>query len=692
MILPAALSSRAGADDDEGMRPLPPPWLGWVLPVLATVLVVAGFVLVNLGGGAGFPVNAGVAPVVSMALAFPVVGGLIVSRRPRHPMGWLFSGVGLVGALVLATWGYAQYGIVTRPGALPGAVAAAWVSAWIWVCGFVPLVTFGVLLFPDGHLPSRRWRPLAWCAALAVSLPVLEGMFRPGQLANHPARNPLGITDAGPLLEALGRIGLACVVVAAFGALASLVARWRRGDHQERRQLKWFLVSVVLLLAVVFSPINESAPLISIPFSFLTTTMLALSIGVAILRHRLYDIDVVVNRSLLYGGLTVCVVTLSAAIVGLLGLLIPDTALLSMLGTAVAVALVLPLRDRAQRLVNRLTYGDRDDPYAAVSRLAQRLELAVAPDAVVGTVVDTVAQALRLPYVAVQVERDGTVVAQAQAGTQPAGDEDQRTVRLELTYQGQRVGTLVVAPRPGEHRLDPRDRMLLEELARQAGVAAHAVRLSGDLQRSRERLVAAREEERRRLRRDLHDGLGPTLAGIALGLDVADNTLANDPDGARALLRELKQETASSIGDVRRLVNDLRPPALDEFGLTAALRQHADRVNIRDGHLAVTVDAPPHLLALPAAVEVAAYRIAMEAVTNAARHAGARHCRLRLTLDDTLQVEVCDDGVGLPAARRDGVGLAAMRERAAELGGTCLIGGRPGGGTRVLARLPLPRR
>jgi len=366
MKMPTALSTRAGADDNEGMRRAPPfwppLWLGWVLAVLATVLVVAGFVLVGLGGGAGFPADVGVAPVVSMALTFPSVGALIVSRQPRHPMGWLFCGIGLAGAVTLATWGYAQYGIVSQPGAVPGAVAVAWVSAWIWVCGFVPLVTFGVLLFPDGHLPSRRWRPLAWCATLAVVLPVLEGMFRPGQLANHPAQNPLGIAGAGPFLEALGRIGLVCVVVGALGALAALVVRWRRGAPHERRQLNLFLVSVVLVLTVVFSPINESAPLLSIPLSFLTTAMLALSIGVAILRYRLYEIDVVVNRSLLYGGLTACVVALSAAIVGLLGLLIPDTAILSMLGTALAVALVLPLRDRAQHLVNRLTYGDRDDP------------------------------------------------------------------------------------------------------------------------------------------------------------------------------------------------------------------------------------------------------------------------------------------------------------------------------------------
>jgi signal transduction histidine kinase len=690
-MLAAALSSRAEADDHEAMGRVPPRWLGWALVAVAWALVVAGFVLVNLRDGAGFPADAGVAPVVSMALAFPVVGALIASQRPRNPMGWLFAGVGLAGALTLATWGYAEYGIVTRPGDLPGAVAAAWVSAWIWVCGFTPLVTFGVLLFPDGHLPSRLWRPVAWCAGLAVALLVLDGMFRPGELANHPAHNPLGIAGAESLFDVLVGVGLACMFVGALGALASLVVRWRRGDQQERRQLNWFLVSLVLLLAVVFSPINEGAPAVSVPLSALAAGMLAGSIGVAILRYRLYEIDVVVNRSLLYGGLTACVVALSAALVGLLGVLIPDNAPLSLLGIAVAVAVVLPLRDRAQHLVNRLTYGDRDDPYVAVSRLAQRLELAVVPDAVVGTVVHAVAQALRVPYVAVEVERDGVVVAQAATGNRHVDEDDERTVRLELTHQGDRVGTLVVEPRPGEQRLDPRDRLLLEQLARQAGVAAHAVRLSGDLQVSRERLVTAREEERRRLRRDLHDGLGPTLAGIALGLDVADNTLANDPDAARTLLRELKHETAASIGDVRRLVNGLRPPALDEFGLTAALRQHADRVSVRDGRLAVTVDAPAHLDALPAAVEVAAYRIAMEAMTNTARHAHARQCRLRLSVDDTLEVEVCDDGVGLPAFRTEGVGLSAMRERAAELGGTCLIEAGPSGGTRVLARLPLQR-
>ena len=196
MMLAATLSSWAEADDHEAMGRVPPRWLGWAFAALAWALVVAGFVLANLGSGSGFPVDAAVAPVVSMALAFPVVGALIASQRPRNPMGWLFAGVGLVGGLTLAVWGYAQYGIVTRPGGVPGAVAAAWVSAWIWVCGFTPLVTFGVLLFPDGHLPSRRWRPVAWCAGLAVVLLVLNGMFRPGELANHPARNPVGIADA----------------------------------------------------------------------------------------------------------------------------------------------------------------------------------------------------------------------------------------------------------------------------------------------------------------------------------------------------------------------------------------------------------------------------------------------------------------------------------------------------------------
>jgi signal transduction histidine kinase len=685
---PPVLSGRAGTSDDEGMRRRPPSWLGWPLATASAVLAVV-FLAGNAGAGRGLPVlDTNFGPNVVAALALPWVGAVIVSRRPGHPIGWLFCAVGLACGLTLGAYYYAQYAIVDHPGSLPGAVAVAWVSAWIWVCGFIPLVTFGVLLFPDGHLPSPRWRPVGWAATAALVSGVLAGMLRPGTLANHPVANPIGIPGTGPLFDLLEPITLVLVVVAALGSVASLAARWRRARAVERQQLTLFLLSVAVMIAVVFSPWGDRQQPVAVVASLVALAMLPISVGVAIVRYRLYDIDIVVNRSLLYAGLTAGVVVVYAAVVALLGVLLPHSLGLSVLGTAVAVAVVLPLRDRMQRLVNQLTYGDRDDPYAAVSRLSQRLADAVGPQQVVQSIVDTVVPALRLRYAAVQAERDGATVVQAQAGA-AAGDHP---VSVPLTHQGQPVGRLVVEPRPGRERLDDRDRALLEDLARQAGAAVHALRLTADLQASRQQLVTAREEERRRLRRDLHDGLGPTLAGVALGLDVAIAGMDRDPEEAKTLLRDLKAETAASIADVRRLVYDLRPPALDELGLVTALRQQADRVSVRDGNLTIAVQAPDTLPPLPAAVEVAAYRIGMEALTNAARHAHARHCWLRVTLDHTLDIEVTDDGIGPPARGESGVGLAAMRERAAELGGTCTIDGTPGAGTRVLARLPLQSR
>ncbi|MFL5801542.1 MAG: GAF domain-containing sensor histidine kinase [Roseiflexaceae bacterium] len=270
---------------------------------------------------------------------------------------------------------------------------------------------------------------------------------------------------------------------------------------------------------------------------------------------------------------------------------------------------------------------------------------------------------------------------------------DPAAVSLSLTYQGETVGTLLLAPRAAGESLSPADRRLLAVLAQQASVAAHTVRLTTDLQQSRERLIMAREEERRRLRRDLHDGIGPTLASMAQRIDAATYIVRDDPDEAIALLQGLKSQVRSTLGDIRRLVYALRPPALDEFGLLAAVREHAAQFG-QGAVLQVVVEAPEALPPLPAAVELAAYRIALEALTNVARHAQARTCRIRFAVVNAdnrpaLQVDICDDGVGLPAEQRVGVGLTSMRERAAELSGTYAIESAPGGGTRVWAQLPI---
>lgn len=401
------------------------------------------------------------------------------------------------------------------------------------------------------------------------------------------------------------------------------------------------------------------------------------------LRQRLF---LLVNRTLVYGALTAIVVGIYVAVVGYLGLLFEQETrhmVTSLFATGLIALLFQPLRTHLQRGVNRLMYGERDDPYAVLSRLGQRLEAVLAPEAVLPTLVETVAQTLRLSYVAIALKQDEEMVVVATYGV-----SEHNPLTLPLVYQGETMGQLLWASGDQDESFTSADWRLLENIARQAGVAAHAVRLTADLQRSREHLIMAREEERRRLQRDLHDGLGPALASLTLKLDAAGNLLRRDPAATEALLLELKTQTQATIIDIRRLVYDLRPLALDQLGLVAAIRQYAAAFRQLNG-LQITLEAPEQLPALSAAVEVAAYRIVQEALTNVASHAFAQTCLIRLWLNHTLCLEVKDDGVGLPKDGRMGVGLASMRERAAEIGGSCVIEPAPSGGTRVVARLPL---
>jgi signal transduction histidine kinase len=432
--------------------------------------------------------------------------------------------------------------------------------------------------------------------------------------------------------------------------------------------------------------------------------ILAVFTCVAILRYKLYDIDLLINRTLVYGSLSACIVgTYMLAVVGL-GVLFQARGNLavSLVATVVVAVLFQPLRSRLQRGVNRLMYGERDDPSAVTSRLGRRIEATLAPEAMLPTVVETIAQALKLPYVAILLKEGDGFRSAASYGSPGAEPE-----ALPLIYQREEIGRLVIAPRAPGEQFSTGDRRLLEDLARQAEVAVHAVRLTADLQRSRERLVATREEERRRLRRDLHDGLGPTLASFALKLEGARKLVRRKPEDAEVLLSRLTEQTQDTVMDVRRLVYGLRPPALDDLGLVAAIRQQAeshgfvaheafsgatgDGVSGETG-LVFSLEAPGNMPTLPAAVEVACYRIAQEAITNVARHAYAKTCRVRLSVDrgaSVLELEITDDGAGIPGDRVAGVGLSSMRERAEELGGTCKVEPGPQGGTRVLARLSL---
>jgi signal transduction histidine kinase len=571
-----------------------------------------------------------------------------------------------------------------------------------------PSLAYLLLVFPDGKIFPPGWRFWVLLFASAKVLgTILEVMsIRPGArifnttlttLTSNPFFLPALAQYQSGLTATVGAVG-PLILIGLIMGISSLVLRYRSSSTQVQQQIKWLLwwaVTFVLMMPLYYLilfgiPIGNAqiTALIPLLLYFNLGGLLIAAIGIAILRYRLFDIDLLLNRTLVYGMLIGIVVSAYVLTVGLISeqFRSSQSPIIAILATGLVALLFNPLRQRLQRGVNQLLYGKRDDPYAVLSRLGQRLEAAYAPESILPTIVETVAQTLKLPHVAITLNQGGEFKTAAQFGS-----SRNELITLPLNYQGEPVGELILAPRaPGEH-FTAAERQLLDDLARQAGVAAHAVRLTADLQRSRQRLVSAREEERRRLRRDLHDGLGPQLASLVLKLETARNRMADDPQAA-ALLTDLSTRTQEAVADIRRLVYALRPPALDEFGLIMALREGATQYNQQgsDG-LNITFDTPDSLPPLPAAVEVAAYRIAQEALTNVVRHAEARACFVRLRLDESaglLCLEVQDDGKGLPAQRRAGVGLNSMRERAEELGGTLTLTSLSTGGTSVLARLP----
>ena len=673
------------------------------------------------------------APMGILSLVYPTIGALIATRLPRNPIGWIFCGVGLLYGIRRFADAYSEYTLYGNI-ALPLGDYAGWISTLLEFTGQALAVVFLMLLFPDGRLPSRRWRIVVWMAVLGAALATFSDAFAP--YPSDPfapySDNPFGVVGViggmlttHELFEASYSLVMTLLLAIGLAALYSLILRLRRARGDERQQLKWFLyaaapaavgLSAVILEFIVvrfttdllFSTVHLLPSWVWFDVdvhyvSIFALLLLPVFTYIAILRHRLYDIDRLINRTLVYGSLTACIVGIYVLAVGSLGALFQARGNLgvSLLATGLVAVLFQPLRSRLQRGVNRLMYGERDDPYAVTSRLGRRLEATLAPEGVLPTVVETIAQALKLPYAAILL-KEGEGFRSAAAYGSPRGEPE----ALPLVYQREEIGRLILSPRaPGEGFSDA-DRRLLEDLARQAEVAVHAVRLTADLQRSRERLVTMREEERRRLRRDLHDGIGPTLTGLTLQLNAARKmVIRNKPKDAAQTLARLEERTEDTLAEMRRLIYGLRPPALDDLGLIPSIRQHAQSQGMVDlpvgtkgdervgNRLAFSMETPNELPPLPAAVEVACYRIVQEALTNVARHAHAETCRVCISVDrraGMLEVEITDDGVGIPGDRVAGVGLSSMRERAEELGGTLAIEPGPEGGTRVLARLPLP--
>jgi signal transduction histidine kinase len=581
--------------------------------------------------------------------------------------------------------------------------------AWEWIGNLVSVVALSCLLifpllFPTGQFVPRWTR---WMALYDVTGAVIASF--------------LGSAILDVFGEVLGRVFIGLIVVLPFGigVYAQLYRYFRVARPAERQQFKWVVVGLagtaviqfavlIPLNALLTSPAFSADPARALVLSAIPDTLwqlnnllIAVCIVISVLRYRLWDIDIIINRTLVYGALTGIIVSAFVIIVGLLSILFQSSgnSIIAIIATGLVALLFNPLRQRLQRGINHLMYGERDDPYAALSRLGRRLEASLAPEAVLPTVVTTVREVLKLPYVAIYLQQDpdGYKII-AESASPSLRSENGRIVVpgmereglcVPLIHQGETLGYIVLGPRAPNEAFGSTDLRLLDDLAPQVGVAVHAVRLTADLQRSREQLVLAREEERRRLRRDLHDDLAPTLASLGLTASTAADLIQTNPTTATALVKELQTEIRATVGNIRRLVYDLRPPTLDELGLLAAVRERAAQYTNAPAGIHITVDAPVELPALPAAVEVAAYRIVQEALENVSKHSHAQQCAIRFTNHNGLEIEIMDDGIGLPPNMTPGVGLRSMRERTEELGGSCVIERGVNRGTRVLARLPI---
>ena len=640
---------------------------------LAAGLGLGGAVTaVVLAGGSGAPVNE--LAIVLAVGAYLAVGLVISIALPGH----------LVGRLLLfggSAWGIGEglLAVAVELWSRQQAAAAGWFAVLGSVRGLGWLaVVLGVpLVFPDGRTAWGGRRPLV-LAAVATGAFAVASVIAPTPLdyrlqgVDSPTGVPEPLKPAADLLalSALGAVAVALVV-----AIAGLVHRWRIGDKLLRQQLGTYLAAFAAPLVLLpFVPTTLVEPwmfvLVSLP--------VPVAVGVAMFQRRLYDVQLVVHRTVTFVALSVAVAGLYAAVVGGVGALLQDrgAAWLPWVAAGVIAVAFAPLRNALQLGVSRMVYGQWLQPADVLAATGRRLADSANVPVLLQTLADEVAGGLRLSCVQI-VDGHGQTLA---LHGQVAAAEDE----LPLTAYGQIVGVL----RWGPARLRASHRQLLEHLAGQLGGIVHSARLVENLQEAQERLVLAREDERRRLRRELHDGLGPTLAALTLQVDTVRNVLAAGRE-AEADLLALRSGVASTVLDVRRMVEGLRPPALDELGLPGALAQLAERVT-RGTELTVEVTLPDTLPEIPAAVEVAAYRVTQEALTNAVRHARATRSEVALRVDgDGLRLEIHDNGTGQVRPRPGGIGLTTMHERAAEIGGRLSISAAAQG-TTVALWLPRP--
>ena len=643
----------------------------------ATVAVAGAVVAVVVASGASDAVPAAEAAILLTITTYVAVSLVIEHVHPNHPVARTM----LLGA---TCWGVGEallalglHGLLHDPGSVPAPELLGVLGTAVRGFGWLVLILAVPLLFPDGHLPWPRRRAPAVVVVVAITsfAAALVLSPRPMEYRLEGIDSPTGLPVSWkPVTDVLAVSALAACVVALVVTVAGLAHRWRSGDELRRQQLLWSCAAFAV--PALFLPLIGTD--LVAPWMFaVVVAPVPVAMATAMLQQRLYDVQLVASRTLTWLALTGAVSLLYAITVAGVGAVLSQRGApwLPWVGTGVVAVSFAPLHRLLQQGVNALTYGQWAEPAQVLAATGRRLVDATNVPGLLQSLVADLASGLGLDRVEVHAV-SGRLLAAHGAGSSAVLDE------LPIVAYGTPMGVL----RWSGPRIRVADRRLLEDLAHQLGAVVHAAGLLDTVREAQQQLVLAREEERRRLRRDLHDGLGPRLAGLGLQVDTLRNRLGlPDLDTDHELLH-LRREIQSTVVDVRRIVEGLRPPALDELGLAGALEQLARRV---DGpQLRVVVDVPP-IEPLPAAVEVAVYRIVQEALTNAVRHSRARQATVRVRLEPSgVCVEVVDDGCGEVASRVGGIGLSSMRERAEQIGGRLHVDARPRSGTAVRAWLP----
>jgi two-component system, NarL family, sensor kinase len=652
-------------------------WSRW--PVV--VAVAAGMLLTGVTLGFGLASGIGSQQFVqSYTLTNLVIGlaflasGVPVAWLTRNVVGPLLIAAGLCHLISAAATMIAVFGIDADWPTSAIRVLST-LSTGTWQFGIGLLFPLALLLFPDGHLPGRRWTWAAWLIVLSGAFQAVTGVLSDGSSFSDS-------TEANSILSIGLELSESVVLIAGIASdaayllvIGALVWRFIRGDERIRRQLMWLILAMLIIIVLNAERfVTGDGPILLL----LSAVLIPIALAIAIVRYQLFDIRVVLSRTLLYGLTIAVIIAAYVGIVAGLTLLVPSNASVSVAAAIIVAFLFAPLRSFLQRIINRAFYGTRSDP----ARTAWQIGEGLRHDDDLPGVLEQTRSALRLPWISLRGEPGGNDIAMA--GT----PEESPAAELPLTYRDEKVGTMIIGLRRGERELHDADRRTLELIATPLAVGLHATTLSDQVQQARTATVEAAAAERVRLQRELHDGVGPILTSAAFQADAASNLVHTDPAAAERLLDEIRTELRSAIDDVRRVVYGLRPIELDDAGLVGAIRQRLAGLPDADpGQIKVEMELPDQLPALSPAVELAAYRIASEAINNALTHSAGRRCLVKITANGTLAVTVRDDGRP-PTSWTPGVGLRSILERAEELGGTAAAG-PTGDGWEVRARLPL---